>query len=329
MKYAVVGTNWLCENYRAALALTGNEFAACVSRDAERAAAFSMGTARACTKLEEVLADDAIDAVYLCVPNALHADAAEACLKAGKHVLCEKPLTLTPEECSRLQTLADRKGLRLAEAVMNHYSPAMAPLRRALKDASPVSARLNYSQRSSKLDRIRAGGTASSFDRSLGGGALYDLGVYPLHFSANLFGAPREVLAAARWEGDVDVSDTLILRYEGFDAAVTVSKACQDFLGSEILCDGGSWCFDNVSVVLGARWVTKSAVTPLDCGEVGIPLAARKGASDGVQLAARVLRGFDSFVRGTDDESYLALRRESAIVQEIMAEARRQIGYTL
>ncbi len=328
MRYAIVGTNWLCENYKAAIREAGDEVYAVLSRDEARGRAFAGEGPVVYTDSEALLADQNVEAVYVCLPNSLHHDFTIQALNAGKHVLCEKPFALTVEETAEMFAAADKAGKVLAEAVMSFYSPAMERIRSVIGGETPVSAHLDYSQRSSKLDRIRKGEMFSSFDRRLGGGALYDLGIYPLHFCVNLFGAPKAVTAKARWLGDVDVSDALILEYEGFDALITASKAGQSAAGSEILLDKGTLTFENVSVVLGAKYVTKAETVELPCGDAAIPKPGENPSNDS-NVQTRVIRRFTAWTKGEDKEGLLALRENTRIVEWILQEARAQIGYTL
>lgn len=328
MNYAVIGTNWLCENYRSAIREAGDTFYAVLSRDMERAKAFSQGEALPYDSMDALLADDRVDAVYLCLPNSMHHEAAIRALRAGKHVLCEKPFALTLQQSEEMFREADKAGKVLAEGVMSFYSPAMEEIRSYVKQDSVVSARLDYSQRSSKLDKVRAGAMVSSFDRRLGGGVLYDLGIYPIHFAVNLFGAPKTVTAKARWLGDVDVTDVIVLGYGDFDITVTVSKAGQSFIGSEILMDRGTLTFDNVSVVLGAKYVTKAGAKEISCGDGGIPLPGTN-PSEEASVQTRVIRRFTKWMQGEDRDGLLRLKENSLIVQKILEEARAQIGYTL
>jgi len=278
--------------------------------------------------MEALLADGNVDAVYLCLPNSMHHEAAIRALQAGKHVLCEKPFALTAQQSEEMFREADKAGKVLAEGVMSFYSPAMTELRSLVKDDAVVSARLDYSQRSSRLDKVRAGGMVSSFDRRLGGGVLYDLGIYPIHFAVNLFGAPESVTARARWLGDVDVTDVIVLGYRDFDVTVTVSKAGQSAIGSEILMDQGTLALDNVSVVLGARYITKAGVREIACGGGGVPLPGTNPSTESA-VQTRVIRRFTTWMRGGDREGLLQLRENSLIVQDILEKSRAQIGYTL
>ena len=326
MNYAIVGTNWLSRIYADAIAAAGDCFYAVCSRDLARAKAFVGDKAKAFDNIEKLLVDDAIDAVYICLPNNMHVEASLKCLEAGRHVLCEKPITTTAEEYRSLCDVADASGKKYAEAVMNFFSPAMAELKREIAADRVVSVRLDYSQRSSKLDLIRGGGMASSFDKKLCGGVLYDLGVYPLHFAVNLFGEPNQVSATARWLRDVDVSDVLMLAYDEFDVVVTVSKAGQSLIGSEIICDHATYTMQNVSVVLGVEKKDASGAVQIGCGlKQSENPVQNPSFLDGVQ--ARLVRTFTGWANGRDEDGYLALRGESLAVQRIMDEARRQIGY--
>lgn len=326
LNYAIIGTNWLCALYADAIEAAGERLYAVCSRDLARAKGLARNGAKAFDSIEQLLKEQALDAVYLCLPNTLHVEATQKCLDAGKHVLCEKPVTTTAGEFEALCKIADGHNVKLAEAVMNFYSPATPVIRQLLKNEQIVSAHLDYSQRSSKLDFVKSGGMVSSFDKTLCGGALYDLGVYPLHFAAALFGAPEQVFAFAQQLRGVDVTDALVLRYAGFDVLVTASKAGQSRAGSEIICDGASYTLENVSVVLGAARETASGRTLIDCGSA-LPEKAPSNPStlDGVQT--RVVRRFSQWVRGDDGEGYLALRNNSLTVQRIMDEARCQTAF--
>ena len=209
---------------------------------------------------------------------------------------------------------------------MNFYSPVMDLLREELKDNPVAAARLDYSQRSGKLDRLRAGEKFSSFDRSLYGGVLSDLGCYVLHFAVNLFGVPKKVTASAQFLGEVDGTDSMILHYPDFDVSATVSKCAHSMIGSEIQCDRATYTLRNLSVVLGAEKHTMETVEVYDCG---IPVekwpVADPSRLPGVQ--ERVVRRFSRWVAGEDLESQQRLLRESLAVQQLMDDVKLQIGY--
>ena len=326
LRYAIVGTNWLSHIYYHAIEAVGDRVAAVCSRSRERAAELGQGKALVYTELDEMLKNPDIDVVYLCIPNVLHADAALRCLRAGKHVLCEKPATVSAAEMEEILHTARTEGRIFAEAVMNFYSPVTDRLRAELAQDSVVSARLDYSQRSSKLDRLRAGEHITSFDRALYGGVLTDLGCYVLHFAVNLFGAPKKLDASAVFLGEVDGTDVLTLHYDGFDVSVTVSKCAHSTIGSEIQCDRATYTLKNLSVVLGVEKHTMDTCEEYECGIScpGWPIA-NPAMLPGVQ--ERVVRRFDRWVRGEDLAAQQRLLQQSLTVQRLIEEAHRQIGY--
>lgn len=325
LRYAIVGTNWLSHIYYHAIEAAGDRVAAVCSRSRERAAELGQGKALVYTELDEMLKNPDIDVVYLCIPNVLHADAALRCLRAGKHVLCEKPATISAAEMEEILHTARTEGRIFAEAVMNFYSPVTDRLRAELAQDPVVSARLDYSQRSSKLDKLRAGAHITSFDRKLYGGVLTDLGCYVLHFAVNLFGAPKKLDASAVFLGEVDGTDVLTLHYDGFDVSVTVSKCAHSMIGSEIQCDRATYTLKNLSVVLGVEKHTMDTCEEYECGIAcpGWPIA-NPAMLPGVQ--ERVVRRFDRWVRGEDLAAQQRLL-QSLTVQRLIEEAHRQMGY--
>lgn len=326
LRYAIVGTNWLSHIYYHAIEAAGDRVAAVCSRSRERAAELGQGKALVYTELDEMLKNPDIDVVYLCIPNVLHADAALRCLRAGKHVLCEKPATISAAEMEEILHTARTEGRIFAEAVMNFYSPVTDRLRAELAQDPVVSARLDYSQRSSKLDKLRAGAHITSFDRKLYGGVLTDLGCYVLHFAVNLFGAPKKLDASVVFLGEVDGTDVLTLHYDGFDVSVTVSKCAHSMIGSEIQCDRATYTLKNLSVVLGVEKHTMDTCEEYECGIAcpGWPIA-NPAMLPGVQ--ERVVRRFDRWVRGEDLAAQQRLLQQSLTVQRLIEEAHRQMGY--
>lgn len=326
LRYAIMGTNWLSHIYKNAIRDAGDEVVAVCSRSLERAKELGGENVLVYDDLDAMLKNPDIDVVYLCIPNVLHADAAIRCLDAGKHVLCEKPATISAAEMEAIIKAAKENNRVFAEAVMNFYSPVTDTLREELKTNPVASARLDYSQRSSKLDQVRAGQHFSSFDRSLYGGVLTDLGCYVLHFAVNLFGAPKSLNASAVFLGEVDGTDSIILHYDGFDVSVSVSKCAHSMIGSEIQCDRATYTLKNLSVVLGVEKHTMESIEEYDCGIVcdKWPIA-NPAVLPGVQ--ERVVRRFDRWVAGEDLAENERLLQESLIVQQLIEEAHHQMGY--
>lgn len=172
------------------------------------------------------LADGAFDTVYIGIANHLHASYAGRALEAGKHVVCEKPFTLTAAEAKELAGLAKERRLFLWEAFKIPYSPIFQAVRDHLDQVGRIRmVQCNYSRISSRYPQYEAGQVHAAFDPACGGGSLYDINSYNLHFVTALFGKPEEVrYIARRGFNDVDTCGTAILRYPDFDALCTGAK---------------------------------------------------------------------------------------------------------
>ncbi|MFE3387105.1 Gfo/Idh/MocA family protein [Streptomyces anulatus] len=180
---------------------------AVASRDPARAAELAREYGcRAADNYAEPLTDDDVDAVYLPLPASMHAEWAGAALRAGKHVLVEKPAAMSGADAAELCALARSRGLALVENVLFvHHSQHRAVLRHV---ADGAIGRLQAFDAAFTVPRRPA--SDIRYHPALGGGALWDLGVYPLRAALDLLGSdpgPRLVGATAR-RGPSDTVDT-------------------------------------------------------------------------------------------------------------------------
>jgi D-xylose 1-dehydrogenase (NADP+, D-xylono-1,5-lactone-forming) len=176
----------------------GNELVAVASRDDRRSRAYAEthSIPTSYPRYDDLLADDAIDAVYIPLPNALHAEWVRKALECGKHVLCEKPLTPTADEAEQLFRLAEEKGLALAEAFMYRYHPKTLRVRGLLQEGAIGELR---TIRTSFTFRVADPSTDIRYSAELAGGALRDVGCYCVSFSTFAAdAAPVEVHGVAR-----------------------------------------------------------------------------------------------------------------------------------
>lgn len=134
-----------------------------------------------------------VDAVYIATPNSKHADYAVRAAKAGKHVLCEKPLAVTQEECRRMIKAAQQADIKIMTAYRLHFEPLfleVLDIVRSGKIGEPRFFSSNFSL------HAKPGGIRTQ--RELGGGTLYDLGIYCINTARLMFGAePTEVFASS------------------------------------------------------------------------------------------------------------------------------------
>jgi predicted dehydrogenase len=192
------------------------EFVAVGSRDEGRAEAFARekGIARAHGSYDALLADPEVDAIYNPLPNSLHVEWSIRALQAGKHVLCEKPMSRHPEEVDRAFAVAEQEGRVLAEAFMWRHHPQLARTRELL-EAGEIGElkviRAAFAFRAWDPDDIR-------LQADLDGGGLMDVGCYCVSGCRALAGA-EPVRGYAEYvpggNGGVDVALAATLRFPG------------------------------------------------------------------------------------------------------------------
>ena len=231
MKLAIAGTGMIVQEVLPFLPQWGWEAAAICSTPASEEKARTLAARQGCpavhTDYAAMLAETEADAVYLGVPNFLHARMAEQALLAGHHVIVEKPLTSNFREAEALSTLARERGLFLYEAITTLYQPDYAALKEQLPRVGEIRlVSCNFSQYSSRYDAFRRGGLPPVFDPARSGGALMDLNLYNIHWLAGLFGSPARISYHANLERGIDVSGILLLEYPAFQAASIAAKDC-------------------------------------------------------------------------------------------------------
>lgn len=319
MRIGIVGTFWLSETFAHALwQVKGVELGAVCSRTLAKAQAFAAGYPDVTVyDNPNALAEDrTIDAVYLAVPNAQHYEHSKLFLNAGKHVLCEKPICVHIEQYEELLAIANEKRLVFLEAMMNCHVPQLTMLKNILSEAGDVvTARIDFCQRSSKIDRVRAGETFSTFSKAACGGALMDLGVYSVYLVLSLFGYPKSVTAKAVYLGDVDCTDTVILEYPGFHAVLTLSKLAESAIRSEIICEKGTVTLSGVSQL------QEIAYTPVNGRR-----QPRYSRNDFATSMASEISDFLSYTKGKCYDDMIELSRASI---KLLTEIRSQIGYDI
>jgi len=186
-----------------------SRLAAVASRDEAKAreAAQQFGIEKSYSSYEAMLEDPEIDAVYIPLPNHLHREWAIRAAEAGKHVLCEKPLALTPEEAEEMVRAADKAGVKLAEAFMYRHHPRWDRIR-AIIAAGEIgelrAIRGAFTFNGARMDRGNV-----RFRSDFGGGSIYDVGCYPISAARLITGLePEAVSVHAQFLsefGDVDM----------------------------------------------------------------------------------------------------------------------------
>lgn len=172
-------------------------------------------------ELAALLDDPGIEAIYIATPISSHFDYAKRALLAGKHVWCEKPLTHSLASTSELARLAAEKGLMLGEVSAYRHHRQFAWLRELLAGKARDGERLIDMRTRFSIPELPA--TDIRYSKELCGGALLDVGYYPLSLAVALFGAPERLMAVGHVDPqlEVDLSGSALLAYPGFGCHCT------------------------------------------------------------------------------------------------------------
>lgn len=247
-----IGTSKIADQFADAIRQTEGICAAAVfSRTEASGTAFAQKhqIERTFTSLEAMASDTAIDAVYIASPNSCHASQALCMLSHKKHVLCEKPMAVTLSDLQKLMKAADENGVILLEAMRPAFDPAYEAVAKHLPEIGTIRRlSLSFCQFSSRYDNFKKGIIANVFNPEMGGGALLDIGIYPVHMLAKLMGRPKAVYCApVLLHNGIDGLGSLTAVYDGAVADISYSKITNSFLPSHIEGENGYMMIDKVS----------------------------------------------------------------------------------
>ena len=198
--WAVIGTGTIVKKFRKGMSAVSDAkvYAVC-SRDLSRAESFAKeyGIERSFGSLEDMVQDDNIDCVYIGVPHTLHKTYMETCIKNHKHVLCEKPFTINAREAREIADLAKANNVFVMEAMWTKYLPVIQKVKEYI-DTGVIG----------ELSGIEASfGFFTETDINLGGGALLDVGVYPLSLAIYMTGKLPSKVSSSASLGDTGVDE--------------------------------------------------------------------------------------------------------------------------
>lgn len=221
IRWGILGTGRIARLFAAALTtLPDAKLAAVGSRSLESAISFGnqFGVKKRYDSYEALLEDRSIDVVYIGTVHSLHKENALQALKAGKAVLCEKPFTINAAEAREVIRCARRNKLFLMEAMWTRFFPLMRKFREVLAEGAIGEPRMltaDFGFRAAFNEESRL------FEPKHGGGALLDVGVYPVSLASMIFGRPVEISSAAHLgKTGVDEQSAMILKHSKGELAV-------------------------------------------------------------------------------------------------------------
>jgi predicted dehydrogenase len=225
LRWGILATGGIAHAFTSDLRTAGLDVRAVGSRSADGAEAFAreFEIPRSHSSYESLVADDEVDIVYIATPHPMHAENAVRAIENGKHVLVEKAFTLTGDEAARVQDAATRAGVLAMEAMWTRYLPHMVRIRELVAGGDLGEVRVAHADHSQRLSSDPAHRLNAL---ELGGGALLDLGIYPVSFVWDILGAPTDISARGRLgETGADTEVATLFTHQGGAVSTTVSSS--------------------------------------------------------------------------------------------------------
>lgn len=224
INWAILSTGTIAKRMAQALTLVNDaNLIAVASRTEKKAQEFAQEfkIPKFFASYEELVQDEDVDIVYIGTPNSSHYENILLCLNHGKHVICEKPFTLNLNQAKEAIEIAKRKNLFLTEAHKSYFLPGIKKVKKLIKDnaiGNIVSIRADFCIKPPYMEEHRM------FNLELGGGALLDVGVYPISLVIDLLGAP------------VEINSNTMLGKTGVDIFNSINFKHQNGISSSIWC---------------------------------------------------------------------------------------------
>ncbi|WPO77035.1 Gfo/Idh/MocA family oxidoreductase [Flavobacterium sp. KACC 22761] len=224
IKWGIIGLGNIANQFASDLLLLEDaELTAVASRDLAKANDFAQkfNCSKTYDSYEALFADEEVEIIYIATPHNSHAELSINALENGKHVLCEKPMALSYSDAIRMIEASKKNNKFFMEAFWTRFNPSVKEVLQQVKngaigDVKYINA--DFAFRGSETENQRL------FDKNLGGGALFDIGVYPLFLSYILLGMPKEIISKAiKHKNNIDLQTSMILQYESAQSILHAS----------------------------------------------------------------------------------------------------------
>lgn len=317
IRWGILATGWIARTMTQDLVDHGHTVTAVGSRTLERAEEFArdFSIPNVYGSYEALVADPEVDVIYVATPHSEHEAHALLAINAGKHVLVEKAFTRNESEARRVLEAANERGVVVLEAMWTRFLPHMAHLRELLSRGAIGRIRHVHS---TFPQLIEQGDEGRLRNPHLAGGALLDLGVYPIAFLHDVIGAPESIHAhAVLTTTGVDESvATVSTHADGVLATTYSSQDVGDSVDTLILGDTGR-------IEIGPWWFCPSTVTVRDSDGNVVEVYDERPTGRGMQFQAAEI---ERLIREGETESPLMTHADTLAVMQTLDEIRAQIG---
>lgn len=273
LKVGTIGTSWITEQFIQAAKLTRRyHISAIYSRHLSNAKdiATYYHADYYTDQLNQLLYDPNIDVIYVASPNSLHFEHVMAAIRAGKHVIVEKPAFINIQEWHEAHEIAEQMNVKIFEAALHYHNRNYRRLRQLVRNLQKghsqpfLGANFNIGQYSSRyeqyIDNLRDNRPVPNiFNLEFAGGTLMDIGIYPLYVALDLFGMPQAVkYHAVKGENGVDLFGTAILKYQNAQISIFMSKSVHSNLVNEIYFDDETIVIEGITRIASVKLMNQA-----------------------------------------------------------------------
>lgn len=317
LRWGILGPGGIARAQTRDLLLIGRTVSAVGSRTLANAEAFAgeFGIPRAYGSYEELVADPDVDAVYVATPHTFHHAGAMLALRAGKHVLVEKPFTINAAEAREIVETAAASGLVALEAMWTRWLPHMVRIREILAAGTLGELRTVIADHDQRTSPDPAGRMLAP---ELGGGALLDLGIYPVSFAWDILGAPASVTAiSSPTATGVDQQTSMLFGYDSGAQAVLTTTL--DAAGPNRAAIVGT----EARIEIDPVWYTPTSFRVI--GPKGEVLESYESGVEGRGMQFQAIE-LEQLVAAGRTAGDILSPQESIDIMSTLDEVRRQIG---
>ncbi|MDR6437990.1 putative dehydrogenase [Paenarthrobacter nicotinovorans] len=317
IRWGILGTGFIAGLQAKDLKENGFTVQAVGSRSLESSGSFAgeYGAATAHGSYEDLVADPMVDVVYVATPHPFHHANALLALNAGKHVLVEKSFTMNAREAQEIVDLAGSKGLVVLEAMWTRFLPHMIRLREIIAagtigEVRKVVATHNQSLPKDPAHRLN--------DPALGGGALLDLGIYPISFAFDILGTPASIKASASLSATgVDRQTAAVFEYPNGGQAIVDCELDAASANRAMVIGTDGW------IDIEHTWYNPVPFTVFAVDGTVVERYEQPVSSRGMQYQAAEL---ERLIRAGSTAGTILPPGETVAIMAAMDEIRQQIG---
>lgn len=317
IRWGILGTGFIAGLQTCDLNENGFAVQAVGSRSLESSEAFAgqYGVATAHGSYEDLVADPSVDVVYIATPHPFHHANALLALNAGKHVLVEKAFTMNAREAREIGELAESKGLVALEAMWTRFLPHMIRLREIIQEGTIGEVRKVVASHNQSLPKDPA---HRLNDPALGGGALLDLGIYPISFAFDILGVPETIRASASMTATgVDRQTAAIFEYAGGQQALVDCELDAASANRAVVIGTEGW------IDIESTWYNPVPFTVFGVDGTVVERYDQPVNGRGMQYQAAEL---ERLIRAGETAGTILPPGETVAIMAAMDEIRRQIG---